>query len=450
MMLLPEILLSSGTLGLILVNCLTRIKRQVSISLGVMLLTLLAVIWGNQGSQALFVVDTLSRFCQGIILILSMWVLANSHFTKEQSSFVCILLLLAVLGAMVIVSAKSWLLLYTGLELIALPVYALCVINHDKKASEAGLKYFVMGVIASILILYGISFFYLVSSSLFYQSVGFITDVSMVWYLNLAIVFLLAGMSFKFGLAPFHMWVPDIYQSAPISVVYWLAIVPKVAFLGMLIRLLQMTEIMQVLVTGQILWFIGLFSIIYGVLMATQQSNIRRLIAYASIAHMGFVMLPLQLGSAEGYTGSMIYLLGYVLTTLVAFSVVQILTRKGIVSIKDLRGISHALPHESFALLLSLAAMAGIPPLVGFVVKLNVFYLLIQANYVATSVIAVIFVAVSAYYYMGIVRAMYFTDGKKGVIGTNYTIVFLGGLLVVSGIIPQTFLLQLTQIISGI
>ena len=292
--------------------------------------------------------------------------------------------------------------------------------------------------------------FYLATATMSFQNITIISDSGLLWYLNLAIVFFLAGISFKFGLAPFHMYIPDVYQSAPISVVYWIAVVPKIAFLSLLIRLLKTTGIMQIMATGQILWLLGIFSIIYGVLMAVQQSNLRRLIAYASIAHMGFIMLSLQVGNMAGYSAAMIYLFSYVLTTSVAFSVIQSLTAKGIVNIKDLRGISQVLPHESFALLLSLAAMAGIPPLIGFIAKLNVFYLLIQANYLLTSLVAIIFVAVSAYYYMGIVRAMYFTEGQSGTGGTNYMNLFLGLLLVLGGIIPQAFLLQLSQIVSGI
>lgn len=340
---------------------------------------------------------------------------------------------------------------YVGLELMALPSYALCVLDKSHPtASEAGLKYFVMGVVASGFILYGISFLYLSTGSLMYQSITpLLGGLDTMWLLSLALVFLLAGICFKLGAAPFHMWVPDVYESAPIGVVYWFATVPKVALLAMLLKVFQITGLGQVPSVSLLLWGIALLSLTYGVLMAIRQDNLRRLLAYASISHMGFVLLPLCLTGAMAYTSAYVYMMGYVLMTTVAFAVLLSFATKGIEKVSELTGLAASLPHESFAMLITMAAMAGIPPLVGFIIKVNVFYALAIEGYYKTMIWTGLCIVVSAYYYMNIVRTMYFPEQSQVALDKNYVLVGLSLLVIVFGVLPQGILGMVSQVIGG-
>jgi NADH-quinone oxidoreductase subunit N len=214
----------------------------------------------------------------------------------------------------------------------------------------------------------------------------------------------------------------------------------------MFIRILKLTSIGSITAVSQILFMVAVLSVIYGVLMAIKQKSIRRLIAYASIAHMGFAMLPIAI-SSTAYSYSLIYLMGYLLITVVAFAVMVVFSRLGVCSISDIRGLYYKMPHESFAFLLSLAAMAGIPPMVGFITKLNLFYLVVDSGHVVLAGVLAVCVVISAYYYMGLVRAMYFQNSIMESNATNYPVVLLSISLVVIGIIPQVFLIGLNQLV---
>ncbi|MEC7030538.1 MAG: NADH-quinone oxidoreductase subunit N [Pseudomonadota bacterium] len=463
MILLPELFVVLSILVMVLLCGYVDAGRFIWILLSGFLISLLAVVMNGQGIGELWRVDILTQTSQFLILLLSAWICyyGRNSLPKTSSPYVFILVTIATVGALVVVSAQSWVLFYMGLELMALPTYALCVVDKSHPtASEAGLKYFVMGVIASIFILYGISFIYLVSESMGYTSL--VTSViETKWYLSIGAVFLLSGILFKFGVAPFHMWVPDVYESAPVLVVNWIAVVPKVAMMGGLVRILAITELYKVPVVAQIFMVTAIVSIGYGVLMAIQQTNLRRLIGYASIAHMGFVMLPLQTASQSGLTGAYIYLLGYVLITSAAFTVLVSLQKVGVENLTDLKGLAKRQPHEAYTLLLSLAAMAGIPPLVGFIIKVNVLNELITAGYIKSVIWAVSFVAISGYYYMSMVRHMFFMpstmEDEEGFsqrktedyrVSTNYIALLWAVGLIGVGVLPQWFILHLGKVVS--
>ena len=468
MILYPELLLVSTTLLTVLLCGCLKSERFVLITVVGLLVSAMAVLLNGQGSDTLWRVDGLTQLSQLLVLLLSGWIAyyGRNTFPKNSAPYIYILLMMATIGALVVIAANSWPLFYVGLELMALPTYALCVIEKTHPtASEASLKYFVMGVIASIFILYGISFIYLVSADMSYISL-IAVDSSMRWYLSIGSVFLLSGILFKLGVAPFHMWVPDIYESAPIMVVNWIAVVPKIAMMSALVRILSVTGLNQVPVVTQVFMLSALLSIGYGVLMATQQKNLRRLIGYASISHMGFVMLPLSLPTQTGMSSAFVYLVGYVLITTTAFSVLIAFSQRGVVKLADLQGMARVLPHEAYTLLLSLAAMAGIPPLVGFMIKLNVFNELIVAGHIKSVIWAVSFVAISGYYYMSMVRHMFFNEtvqsevlGGKGLkeasetlvsSGSNYAVLAWGLGLIILGILPQSLLFQLTQVVNSV
>lgn len=447
-MILPEIILCSGLVVMVLLCGYIepmRFHRIPKVFLGLTLLGLWVSAYIDRG--------LLELISQGAMILATLWIwhVTEKHRDESRMPFMAILLFLALIGGLLVVSVTSYIGLFIGMELMALPIYALCAMQReDPLAIEASLKYFVMGVIASILMLYGMSFIYMVTKSMAYQDILSLTiDDSMQWYLSIGAVLLFSGLFFKFGLAPFHMWVPDIYQSAPFSIVYWIAIVPKIAMMGALVRLLITTNIHLTPVVAQMFMAVGGLSIAYGVLMAIRQTNIRRLIAYASITHMGLVILPLASLKPLAVSAAFTYMIGYALITFVAFYIIMMFQQDGIVSVESLKGIATKRPYEAFGFLLCMAAMAGIPPLVGFAIKLNIFSVLLSQNFILSTIWAISFIAMSAYYYMRMVSQMYFNQGEGSAI-YNYRVLAVSLILVVVGLLPQKLFVVLNDVIGGL
>lgn len=441
-MILPEYLIIPAILGLVLVSGWASTSRIKTLSLYVLFLSFCTTLPSGSYVGELFVIDGFVKLCQGLILGVTFWIYLTDSDNIKQSEM--ILLLLAILGASLLVMSTSWVSFFIGLELMALPTYALCCLDKEAISSEAALKYFVMGVIASIFILYGISFIYIVTGSLQYVDIlSFDTGL----YSQIGAVLLFSGIFFKLGLAPFHHWVPDVYQGVRVRVVYWLSIVPKIAVMGALVRILALTNLQVLLVVKQMLILVGGLSIAYGVLMAIQQQHIRRLIAYASIMHMGIAILPLAFND---FSSAFIYLVGYLLITLVTFYIISNLSTRGIESVDGLTGYAKQYPYESFAFMLCMAAMAGIPPLVGFMIKLNVFYALLNAGYIITTLWAILFIAISAYYYIKVIQKMYFQANGEVVAVRQYKPLVLSLVLLGVGIMPQPFIVSLSTVIGGI
>jgi NADH-quinone oxidoreductase subunit N len=355
-----------------------------------------------------------------------------------------------VLGMMVMVSAHSMLTIYLGLEIMSLSLYTLIAIARDRAvAVEAALKYFVLGAIASGLLLYGMSMIYGITGSLdIGQIAAFATSANLnseqVLILNFGLVFLVIGIAFKFGAVPFHMWVPDVYQGAPTSVTMFLSTVPKIAATAMLVRLL-----IDGLGGLQAYWadlfmILAILSIGLGSLVALMQTNIKRLLAYSTISHIGFILLGFITGVVEGYGAAVFYVLAYVLMSLTAFGTIIVLNKQGFEAdqIVDFRGLSKHSPWFALIMLFVMLSMAGVPPFIGFYSKLFILQQVISAGYIYLAVAAVVFAVISAYYYLQIIKTMYFDDAEKEVTVTapmdmRIILSINGALILVLGLMPS-------------
>ncbi|MDP6727889.1 MAG: NADH-quinone oxidoreductase subunit NuoN [Gammaproteobacteria bacterium] len=332
-----------------------------------------------------------------------------------------VLVLLSVLGMMVMASAHSLLTVYLGLEIMSLSLYTMIAIARDRAvAVEAALKYFVLGAIASGLLLYGMSMIYGVTGSLNIAEIASFAMISslaseQVLILNFGLVFLVIGVAFKFGAVPFHMWIPDVYHGAPTSVTMFLSTVPKIAATAMLVRLL-----IDGLGEFQAYWadlfmVLAILSIAVGAVVALMQTNIKRMLAYSTISHVGFVLLGFVTGTVEGYGAAAFYVLAYVLMSLAAFGCIIALNKKGFEAdkISDFKGLSKNSPWFALIMLVVMLSMAGVPPFIGFYSKLFILQQVISAGYIYLAIAAVIFAVISAYYYLQIIKAMYFDDLQK-------------------------------------
>ncbi len=332
-----------------------------------------------------------------------------------------VLVLLSVLGMMVMASAHSLLTVYLGLEIMSLSLYTMIAIARDRAvAVEAALKYFVLGAIASGLLLYGMSMIYGVTGSLNIAEIASFAMISslaseQVLILNFGLVFLVIGVAFKFGAVPFHMWIPDVYHGAPTSVTMFLSTIPKIAATAMLVRLL-----IDGLGEFQAYWadlfmVLAILSIAVGAVVALMQTNIKRMLAYSTISHVGFVLLGFVTGTVEGYGAAAFYVLAYVLMSLAAFGCIIALNKKGFEAdkISDFKGLSKSSPWFALIMLVVMLSMAGVPPFIGFYSKLFILQQVISAGYIYLAIAAVIFAVISAYYYLQIIKAMYFDDLQK-------------------------------------
>lgn len=326
--------------------------------------------------------------------------------------------LFAVLGMMVMVSSHSLLMIYLGLELLSLSLYALVAFNRDSvTASEAAMKYFVLGAIASGMLLYGMSMIYGLTGSLEIPVIHAeisraVASESASMSLVFGLVFVLVGIAFKFGAVPFHMWVPDVYQGAPTPVTLMISAAPKIAAFAMFIR---------VLVEGlgslqpdwqQMLVLLAILSIGLGNVVAIAQTNIKRMLAYSTISHVGFIFLGLLSGTQQGYASAMFYTLVYAITSLGSFGVILLLSRKGFEAeeLKDFKGLNERNPWYAFIMLILLASMIGIPGTAGFIAKLSVLEAIVKIDMIGLAIFAVVLSVVGAYYYLRVIWYMYFED----------------------------------------
>jgi len=328
-----------------------------------------------------------------------------------------VLALFATLGMMVMISANHLLTLYLGLELLALSLYGLVALQRDSAvATEAAMKYFVLGALASGMLLYGMSMIYGATGSLEITRIQMLVAEGEARGLVLlfGLVFVIAGIGFKLGAVPFHMWVPDVYHGAPTAVTLFIGSAPKIAAFAFLMRLLGQTLESQFLFEQwqPMLIVMAVLSMAIGNLTAIVQSNVKRMLAYSTISHMGFMLLGVLAGNVEGYGAAMFYVVIYVLMSLAAFGTVLLLSRKGFEAdtLDDFRGLNRRSPWFAFIMLLVMFAMAGIPPTAGFYAKLAVLEATVQAGFVWLAVVAVLFSLVGAFYYLRIVKLMYFDE----------------------------------------
>ena len=324
-----------------------------------------------------------------------------------------VLALFALLGMMVMVSASHFLTLYLGLELLSLSLYAMVALHRDSSvATEAAMKYFVLGALASGMLLYGMSMVYGVTGSLGLGDMAIAlqdgTDLRIP--LVFGIVFIVAGLAFKLGAVPFHMWVPDVYHGAPTAMTLFIGSAPKIAAFAFVIRILGQGLESQVGDWREMLVILAVLSMALGNVAAIAQSNLKRMFAYSTISHMGFMLLGILAGSQTGYGGAMFYVLVYALMSLGGFGMILLLSRAGFEAdqLDDFKGLNRRSPWLAFLMLLLMFSMAGIPPTVGFYAKLAVLQAVIEIGYVWLAVAAVLFSLIGAFYYLRIVKLMYF------------------------------------------
>ncbi len=375
-----------------------------------------------------FVLDTLGSTFKVFILGFAIIALAYTrHYLKVHDLLrneYFILALMSILGMLIMVSGHSLLTLYLGLEIMSLSLYALIATARDRTAAiEAALKYFVLGAIASGLLLYGMSMIYGISGSLNIAQISNFASAATLGsqqtlILNFGLVFLVIGVAFKLGAVPFHMWVPDVYQGSPTSVTMFLSSVPKIAAVAILIRLL-----IDGLGSLQHYWsdlfmILAILSIAIGSLVALNQTNIKRMLAYSTISHIGFVLLGFVTGVVDGYGAAVFYVLTYILMSLAAFGVIIALNKNGFEAdqIADFQGLSKSSPWLALIMLVVMLSMAGVPPFIGFYSKLFILQQVVAEGYVILAVLAVIFAVISAYYYLQIIKTMYFSDKDKSIV----------------------------------
>jgi len=366
-----------------------------------------------------FVVDDFSRFLKMLVVIGSAGTLLLSldylNFEKQQKFEFGVLVLLSTLGMMMLISAADLIALYLGLELMSLSLYVVAASNRDSlKSTEAGLKYFVLGALSSGMLLYGASLIYGFTGTVSFAGIAKAAGQGGIG-LIFGIVFLFVGFCFKISAVPFHMWTPDVYEGAPTPVTAFFAAAPKVAGIAIFVRATTVAFHGITHEWQQIVVFVSIASMVLGAFAAIGQRNIKRLMAYSSIGHMGFALVGLAAGTAEGVQGVLIYMVIYVAMTLGVFACILAMRRDGtlVENIGDLAGLGRTHPTMAFFLAMLLFSLAGIPPLAGFFAKFYVFLAAIKAGLFTLAVLGVLASVVGAYYYLLIVKIMYFDEPVK-------------------------------------
>lgn len=322
--------------------------------------------------------------------------------------------LFSILGMMILVSAQSFLTVFLGLELTSLPIYAMIAFKRDSGiCGEAAVKYFIIGTMATGLLLYGLSMIYGATGSLLLHEVAKAIGQTVQQdrlILIMGLVFVVVGVAFKLGAVPFHMWVPDVYEGAPTPVTLFLATGSKVAGLGMAIRLLVFAMPNLVVQWQQQFIIIAVLSIAIGNIVAIVQTNLKRMLAYSSIAHIGYMSLGILAGTAQGYAAATFYVISYAIMTLGAFGLIVILSRTGfeMEDIDDFKGLNAKNPWLAFLMMIIMFSLAGIPPIVGFMAKVGVIEALLEVNMVWLAVVSIVFSVIGSYYYLRVVKVMYF------------------------------------------
>ncbi len=321
--------------------------------------------------------------------------------------------LFGMLGMMIMISAHSLLTIYLGLELLSLSLYAMVAMQRDSvRASEAAMKYFVLGAIASGMLLYGMSMIYGVTGTLTLDGIAARAGAADPTLLAFGLVFLLAGAAFKLGAVPFHMWVPDVYHGAPTAVTLYIGSAPKIAAFAMLVRLL-VDGLPELHAQWQgILIILAVLSMATGNIVAIAQTNLKRMLAYSTISHVGFLVLGILTGTQAGFAASMFYALVYVLMALGGFGMIILLSRRGFEgdTLDDFKGLNRRSPWYAFMMLILMFSMAGVPPFLGFWAKLAVLGEVVAVGQIWLAVVGVVFSIIGAFYYLRIVKLMYFDE----------------------------------------
>ena len=423
--LIPEVFLSLSIFSLLMIGVFVKNSFNLIYKLSIFLIFLLILIVLNTDNETIkifkesFVSDNFSLFAKLLILISSFFILIISKKyivdIKNNKFEYPIIVLLSILGMFFMVSSNDLILFYLGLELQSLSLYILASIDRDNlKSSEAGIKFFVLSALSSGLLLYGCSLLYGFTGSTNFEVIASNTADSTIGII-FAMVFILVGLAFKVSAVPFHMWTPDVYEGSPTSVTSFFSVVPKVAGIVIFIRFMYL-PFQEILDQWKyILVFISIASMILGAVAAIGQNNIKRLIAYSSIGHIGYAIAGMTPGTENGFKSTLIYISIYAVMNIGIFACIFLMKRNGkyIEDIQELSGASKNHPLMSLSLLIILSSLAGIPPMAGFFAKFYVFMAVIESGMFTLAVIGLVTTVVSAFYYIRIIKIMYFDDPKK-------------------------------------
>lgn len=461
---LPEIFISLSIMFLLLLGVYKKNSSNIvhNLAVGFLLITGI-LIFNNPLDQNIslfndgYIVDNLSSFMKILTILGGAFVLSiSTRYLKIFKIFLIeypVLILSSILGMMVMISSNDLMVFYIGLELQSLALYVLASFNRDQlKSSKSGLKYFVLSALSSGLLLYGCSLIYGFSGSTNFNVIGDAMNSS-DYGLTFGIVFILVGLAFKISAVPFHMWAPDVYEGSPTAVTLFFAIVPKVAALTVFIRFLYIPFVNMTNQWQPILIFLSIASMIFGAIAAIGQNNLKRLIAYSSIGHMGYALAGLSTGSNEGIQSSIVYMSIYLVINLAFFSCLLMLKRNDVYyeTVDDLSGLSKNHPILSLSLLAILFSLAGIPPLAGFFAKFYIFKAVIEQSMYFLAIVGLLSTVIAAFYYLKIIKVIYFDKEKEGY-DTDHNIWLKGSLTFSTLLILLYFIFpsKLVEIISRI
>ena len=428
---LPELFLLGATCAILLIDLfLKSSQRDTTHWLSIFALAVTGVlVWHNKVPDGvslsafndMFVLDGMATILKVFILLVTIAVcLYGRTYLRDRKLYVgefYLLILFATLGMMLLVSAGNMVTVYLGLELLTLSQYALVALNRDSAASsEAAIKYFVLGALASGLLLYGMSMIYGATGTLDLAKINVVVG-DMVHsehrtLLAFGLVFLITGIAFKFGAAPFHMWIPDVYEGAPTAMVVFVGTAPKLAAFGMAYRLLEGAMAGMHADWTLMLSMLAVLSLAIGNIFAIAQTNLKRLLGYSTISHIGFLLLGFVNGTASGFAAALFYAISYALMATVAFGVIMLLARAGFEAeqIDDFKGLNQRNPWYAGVMAIAMFSLAGVPPLFGFFAKLMVLKAVIDAHQMWLAIVAIVFAIIGLYYYLRVVKVMYFDE----------------------------------------
>ena len=422
---LPELFLSLAIMSLLMVGAFIKKSFKLVYLLTIFSLIFAIILLLNQPSEIIkifnesYIIDRLSIFMKVLTLLFCLFVLLSSKDYVKSISIdkieYPIIILASTLGMILMISSYDLIVFYLGLELQSLGLYILSSFRRDdEKSTEAGLKYFVLSALASGLLLYGCSLIYGFTGSTNFEVISANLDGSNTGAV-FGIVFIIVGLAFKISAVPFHMWTPDVYEGSPTSVTCFFALVPKIAALAVFIRFMYVPFINVINQWQIIIVFLSIASMILGAVAAIGQNNIKRLMAYSSIGHMGYALAGLATGTNAGIQSTIIYLTIYLVMNLGAFGCIFMMKRENVFyeNINELSGLSKNHPVLSLSFLIILFSLAGIPPLAGFFAKFYVFMSVIEVKMYALAVIGLVTTVVSAFYYLRIIKVIYFDKPKK-------------------------------------
>jgi len=447
---LPELFLAVAGMILLMLGVFrgnkgTRLVLSLTVASFALAFGMIALSIGRseEALGGLFIADAFGDVMKMLVLVGSAitLIMAMRYIEREDMARFeyPVLILFATVGMLLMISANDMMSLYLGLELQSLSLYVVAAFRRDNlRSSEAGLKYFVLGALSSGMLLYGMSMIYGFSGTTSFEGLAaqFSSGAPVSIGLIVGIVFLAAGLAFKISAVPFHMWTPDVYEGAPTPVTAFFATAPKVAAMALLVRVMVGPFGDLVDQWQQIIWFISIASMVLGALAAINQTNIKRLMAYSSIGHMGYALIGLAAGTELGVHGILIYLTIYIVMNLGTFACILCMRQKDVMveRIEDLKGLSKTNPAMALALAIFMFSMAGIPPLVGFFGKFYVFLAAIEAELYVLAVVGVLSSVVGAYYYLRIIKMMYFDDPIEAFdrpIGREMTAILVGTSLLI-------------------